>query len=269
MADSSTPASSAPATAPGREPDERRAVVTGASSGIGAATVRQLRASGWDVVAVARRADRLQALADETGAVPFAADISDDDDIESLRAFVAARGGLSTLINIAGGARGVDKVGTAKEDDWDWMYRVNVLGTMKMIRAFLPALREHGYGTILNLTSTAGLGAYEGGAGYNAAKFGQHALTNALRLEEAENNVRVIEIAPGLVQTEEFSLNRLAGDREAADKVYAGVEHPLTADDVAQVVAYSVNLPHHINLDQIVIRPVAQASNYKMIRKTS
>lgn len=218
---------------------------------------------------MARRAEKLEALAAETGAEPFAADVSDDDDVERLRAFVASRGGLDTLINIAGGARGADKVGSAQQEDWDWMYRVNVLGTMKMIRAFLPALREHGEGTVLNLTSTAGLAAYEGGSGYNAAKFAQHALTDALRLEEAEHNVRVIEVAPGLVRTEEFALNRLDGDQEAAEKVYAGVEKPLTADDVARVVAYSVGLPHHINLDQIVIRPVAQASNYKMIRKHS
>ncbi|HEY8295294.1 MAG TPA: SDR family oxidoreductase [Micrococcaceae bacterium] len=248
---------------------DRRAIVTGASSGIGAATVRRLRSEGWDVVAVARRADRLKALAAETGAEPFPADVTDDDDVERLRAFVAGRGGLDTLINIAGGARGTDQLAGAQQDDWDWMYRVNVLGTMKMIRAFLPALREHGEGTVLNLTSTAGLGAYEGGSGYNVAKFGQHALTGALRLEEAEHNVRVIEVAPGLVRTEEFALNRLGGDKEAAEKVYAGVEKPLSADDVAGVVAYAVGLPHHINLDQIVIRPVAQASNYKMIRKNA
>ncbi len=148
------------------------------------------------------------------------------------------------------------------------MYQVNVLGTMKITRAFLPMLRDNGEGTVLNLTSTAGLSAYEGGAGYNAAKFAQHAMTNALRLEEVGNNIRVIEVAPpGLVQTEEFALNRL-GDKDAAAKVYAGVEKPpLTADDVAGVVAYSVSLPHHINLDQIVIRPVAQAANHKLVRK--
>ncbi|HEY1155202.1 MAG TPA: SDR family NAD(P)-dependent oxidoreductase, partial [Arthrobacter sp.] len=135
-----------------------------------------------------------------------------------------------------------------------------------LTRAFLPMLRATGEGTVLNLTSTAGLDAYEGGGGYNAAKFGQHALTNALRLEEAEHNLRVIEVAPGLVQTEEFALNRL-GDPQAAGKVYQGVEKPLTAEDVADVVRYAVNVPHHVNLDQIVIRPVAQAANYKLIRK--
>lgn len=244
----------------------KTAVVTGASTGIGEATVRALMATGWRVFAVARRAERLGALAAETGAVPFPADISSDDDVDSLLAAVTKAGGIDTLINIAGGARGADTVGNADTSDWEWMYQVNVLGTMKMIRAFLPMLRAHGEGTVLNLTSTAGLDAYEGGGGYNAAKFAQHALTGALRLEEAENNVRVIEVAPGLVHTEEFALNRL-GDREAAAKVYAGVEKPLTAEDVADVVRYAVSLPHHINLDQITIRPVAQASAYKLIRR--
>lgn len=233
--------------------------------------MRRLRAQGWGVIAVARREDRLTRLAEECGAVPFAADITADDDVARLHAFVtdtfAGRGGLDTLINIAGGARGVDSVATADMADWEWMYQVNVLGTVKMLKAFLPQLRAHGHGTVLNLTSTAGLAAYEGGAGYNAAKFGQHALTSALRLEEAEHNVRVIEVAPGMVATEEFSLNRLAGDQEAASKVYQGVDKPLTAADVAEVVGYAVGLPHHINLDQIVLRPVAQAANHKVIRK--
>lgn len=249
----------------------RNALITGASSGIGAATVRRLRSDGWNVIAVARREDRLAQLAAETGATPFPADITKDDDVARLRDYVTEAfreaGGLDTLVNIAGGARGVDRMATADADDWDWMFQVNVVGTMKLIKAFLPELRRHGHGTVLNLTSTAGLSAYEGGAGYNAAKFGQHAITNALRLEEAENNVRVIEVAPGLVHTEEFTLNRLGGDQAAADKVYQGVENPLTGDDVAEVVAYAVTLPHHINLDQIVIRPVAQAANHKLIRK--
>ncbi|MGG6381750.1 SDR family oxidoreductase [Paenarthrobacter sp. NEAU-H11] len=245
---------------------KKAALVTGASSGIGEATVRALAAEGWTVFAVARRADRLAALAQETGAVAVPADISEDDDVSRLVAEVAEAGGIDTLINIAGGARGADTIAAADTEDWEWMYRVNVLGTMKLTRAFLPMLRASGEGTVLNLTSTAGLAAYEGGGGYNAAKFAQHALTVALRLEEAEHNVRVIEVAPGLVQTEEFALNRL-GDRQAADKVYQGVEKPLTAGDVAGVVRYAVSVPHHINLDQIVVRPVAQAANYKLIRK--
>jgi len=244
----------------------KSAVVTGASTGIGEATVRALRQEGWTVFAVARRADRLEALANTTGAVALPADVTDDADVARLVDEVTRAGGIDTLINIAGGARGADKVADAKTEDWAWMYEVNVLGTMKLTRAFLPMLRACGEGTVLNLTSTAGLSAYEGGGGYNAAKFAQHALTGALRLEEAEHNVRVIEVAPGMVQTEEFSLNRL-GDAGAAEKVYAGVEKPLTAGDVADVVRFAVTAPHHVNLDQIVIRPVAQASNFKVIRK--
>jgi NADP-dependent 3-hydroxy acid dehydrogenase YdfG len=243
------------------------AVVTGASTGIGEATVRALRAEGWTVFAVARRADRLAVLAQETGATAIPADISQDADVERLLAEVTEAGGIDTLINIAGGARGADRIADAKTDDWEWMFEVNVLGTLKLTRAFLPMLRACGEGTVLNLTSTAGLTAYEGGGGYNAAKFAQHALTGALRLEEAEHNVRVIEVAPGLVHTEEFALNRLGGNEEAAAKIYQGVEKPLTAADVADVVRYAVAAPHHVNLDQIVIRPLAQAATHKLIRK--
>ncbi|MHC6221255.1 SDR family oxidoreductase [Arthrobacter sp. MMS24-S77] len=248
------------------EVQTKTAVVTGASTGIGEATVRALTADGWKVFAVARRAERLKALAAETGAVPFAADITNDDDVAALLSAVTEAGGADTLINIAGGARGADTLANAQTEDWDWMYQVNVLGTLKLTRAFLPMLRANGEGTVLNLTSTAGFTAYEGGGGYNAAKFAQHAMTGALRLEEAENNIRVIEVAPGLVHTEEFALNRL-GDATAAAKVYAGVEKPLTPEDVADVVKYAVSVPHHINLDEIIVRPVAQAATHKLIRK--
>ncbi|MFK4299023.1 NADP-dependent 3-hydroxy acid dehydrogenase YdfG [Arthrobacter sp. GAS37] len=245
---------------------QKIAVVTGASTGIGEATVRALTADGWKVFAVARRAERLETLGAESGAVPFAADITNDDDVAALLSAVTEAGGADTLINIAGGARGADTLANAQTEDWDWMYQVNVLGTLKLTRAFLPMLRANGEGTVLNLTSTAGFTAYEGGGGYNAAKFAQHAMTGALRLEEAENNIRVIEVAPGLVHTEEFALNRL-GDATAAAKVYAGVEKPLTPEDVADVVKYAVSVPHHINLDEIIVRPVAQAATHKLIRK--
>jgi NADP-dependent 3-hydroxy acid dehydrogenase YdfG len=248
------------------EKHTKAAVVTGASTGIGEATVRALTAEGWTVFAVARRADRLAALAAETGATAVPADITEDSDVERLLAEVTLAGGIDTLINIAGGARGADRIADAKTEDWEWMFEVNVLGTMKLTRAFLPMLRAGGEGTVLNLTSTAGLTAYEGGGGYNAAKFAQHAMNDALRLEEVEHNLRVIEVAPGLVHTEEFALNRF-GDQEAAGKVYQGVEKPLTAADVADVVRYAVTAPHHVNLDQIVIRPVAQAATHKLIRK--
>ncbi|WP_287900565.1 SDR family oxidoreductase [Arthrobacter sp.] len=243
----------------------RIALVTGASTGIGEATARRLSAEGWKVYAVARRADRLEALAQETGVVPLTADISEDADVARLVETVTADGGIDTLINVAGGARGADRVADADIDDWEWMYRVNVLGTLKLTKAFLPLLRAHGRGTVLNVTSTAGHVAYEGGAGYNAAKFGQAALNDALRLEEADHNIRVIEIAPGLVQTEEFALRRL-GDAEAAAKVYAGVEEPLVAEDVADVITYAVQAPHHVNLAHVTIRPVAQPAAHKLLR---
>ncbi|MBO0895900.1 SDR family oxidoreductase [Arthrobacter sunyaminii] len=244
----------------------KRAVVTGASSGIGAAAVRALRNSGWDVVAVARRGDRLQALAAETGAQAVTADVTDGESVARMADEVLAAGGVDAVINNAGGAWGVDSVATGKLGDWEAMYNVNVLGALRVTQAFLPALRASGQGSVLMLTSTAALASYEGGGGYCAAKSAEQALAETLRLEEAENNVRVIEILPGMVKTEEFSLNRL-GDKEAAEKVYAGVEKPLTAEDVADVMAYSLNLPHHINLDKVVLRPVAQAANHKVIRR--
>ena len=245
----------------------RVAVVTGASTGIGEATARELRRSGWTVYAVARRAERLEALARETGAVPAPCDITSDADVEALRDQVLEeQGRVDALLNISGGARGTDRVAEASTEDWEWMYQVNVLGTMRLTRAFLPALRANGEGTVLNLTSLAAHRAYEGGGGYNAAKSAERAMTEALRLEEAEHNVRVVEIAPGLVHTPEFSLNRLGGDQEAAEKVYAGVDKPLTSEDVAQVCAFAVNLPHHVDLDTVTIKPVAQAAPHKLIR---
>ncbi|ABY24975.1 short chain dehydrogenase [Renibacterium salmoninarum ATCC 33209] len=257
-------------SAAGNLPGEgaRRALVTGASTGIGEATARALASQGWTVFAVARRLDRLEKLAAETGVVPLAVDITNDAEVVDLLATISAAGGIDTLIDIAGGARGADRVGAGNSADWDWMFRTNVLGTLNLIKAFLPMLRQGRKGTVLNLTSTAALVAYEGGAGYNAAKFGQRAMTQALRLEEAEHNLRVIEVLPGMVQTEEFALNRLSGDAEAAQKVYQGVTAPLVAEDVAEVVRFAVSLPHHVNLDEIVMRPVAQAAAHKVIRES-
>lgn len=244
------------------------AVVTGASSGIGRATAQLMAATGWTVYAVARRAERLEALAQECGVHPVALDITDRDAVaeQAARILEETGGQLDALVNISGGALGLDSVADADPDGWLAMFNLNVVGTLNMVKAFLPALRANGQGTVLNLTSTAAEAGYEGGAGYNAAKFGERALTETLRLEEAENNVRVIEIRPGMVRTEEFSLNRLGSD-EAAAKVYAGVEKPLLAEDVAQTVTFAVNIPHHINLDHITLRPVAQAAQYKVIRK--
>jgi len=202
------------------------AVVTGASTGIGEATVRRLRESGWTVYAVARRAERLEELARETGASAAPTDITDQAQVDALRDRVLGeQGTVDAILNISGGARGTDTVADAKDEDWQWMYDVNVMGTLRVVRAFLPTLRANGEGTVLNLTSIAAQRAYEGGAGYNAAKYAERAMTEALRLEEAEHNVRVVEVAPGLVHTPEFSLMRLGGDQAAADKIYAGVEN--------------------------------------------
>jgi NADP-dependent 3-hydroxy acid dehydrogenase YdfG len=247
------------------------ALVTGATSGIGRATARHLVSDGWKVFAAARRTEKLDSLAQEcehlSGTlIAVATDVTDDDSIDALYETVQSQGGIDTLLNIAGGAMGAEPIAEAEISDWEWMIETNVLGSLRVIKKFLPMLRAHGEGTILNLTSTAGTVAYEGGAGYNAAKFGQHAMTGALRLEEAEHNIRVIEVLPGLVKTDEFALKRMRGDESKAANVYAGVAKPLTAEDVADVCAYAVNLPHHINLDEIVMRPVKQAAQHKLIR---
>ncbi len=245
----------------------RSALVTGASSGIGAATAHRLTTEGWRVFAVARRAEKLESLAEQEGIIPLICDVTDPEQVTAALAEVTAAGGIDTLINNAGGALGMDSVAEGHAEDWRWMYEVNVLGPLNMIRAFIPMLRAHGEGTILNVTSTAALDAYEGGAGYNAAKFGEHALTGALRLEEAEHNIRVIEVLPGMVHTEEFSAKRLRGDAAAAEAIYRGVKKPLVAEDIAEVIATAVTLPHHVNLDQVVVRPVAQAAQHKVIRE--
>lgn len=242
----------------------QRIVVTGASSGIGAATVRRFAALGWHTVAVARREDRLLALAAETGAHPIVCDITDEADVARMAAEVAATGGATGLANVAGGALGADWVEASSNDDWRWMFEVNVLGLRSVTAALLPVLRDAvrggaDGGTILNLTSTAALDAYPGGGGYNAAKFAAHAVTSALRLELAGEPIRVMELAPGLVHTEEFTLNRLRGDAAAAAKPYADVT-PLSAEDVAEVLVGAFAQPAHVNQDLIVLRPVAQTS---------
>ena len=245
-------------------------MVTGASSGIGAATVRRLREHGWDVVAVARRADRLAALAAETGCDAFVADVTEQADIDALAAFVDRLGPVHALVNNAGGARGVESVEAGKPEDWQWMFDVNVLGTKRVTSAMLPLLRK-GWtpGTsadILTVTSVAGYVPYEGGGGYNAAKFAERALVAVLRLELAGEPIRVIDVAPGMVETEEFSLNRFGGDAEAAGKVYENVQEPLRAEDIAEAIVTALELPHHVSIEQLTVRPVAQAAQHKVIR---
>lgn len=246
-----------------------RALVTGASSGIGAATVETLTNQGWSVIATARRGDRLAALAERTGAVPITADLIDDASVTALAAQVSELGPIDSLVHVAGGAKGADSVESGSIADWQWMYEVNVLSAQRLVSAFLPQLRasaaEFGHADLLFVTSTASQAAYAGGAGYNAAKAGEAMLANALRLELNGEPLRVIEIAPGMVHTEEFTLTRL-GDQAAVDAVYEGVERPLVAADVADIIAYALNAPGHVNLDLVTVRPVAQAANYKLHR---
>jgi len=249
---------------------KKRVVVTGASSGIGEATARLFSARGWDVVAVARRADRLAALASETGAQPFVADVTNQADVDALGEYLAKSGPVHALVNNAGGAFGLSSVENANPDEWLKMFDVNVIGVQRVTAKLLPLLRQGatdaGHADIMTVTSTAGLVAYEGGGGYNAAKFAAHAVVGVLRLELAGEPIRVLEIAPGMVKTEEFSLNRLGGDKAKADAVYEGVEAPLLAEDIAQAIVSAIELPGHVNLDLITIRPVAQAANHKLIR---
>jgi NADP-dependent 3-hydroxy acid dehydrogenase YdfG len=248
----------------------RRAVVTGASSGIGEAAVRAVRATGWDVVGVARRADRLAALEDETGAVAFAADLTADADVEALAAFLDGSGPVHALVHVAGGARGTDRVEDGRVEDWQWMFEANVLSAQRLVAALLPQLRRaaasDSHADTLFVTSTAAQHAYAGGAGYNAAKAGEAMLAHALRLELNGEPIRVVEIAPGMVHTPEFTLNRLGGDTVAAERVYEGVREPLTADDVADVIAYALNAPGHVNLDLVTMRPVAQSAQHLLAR---
>ncbi|MGW6455451.1 SDR family NAD(P)-dependent oxidoreductase [Streptomyces sp. NPDC055078] len=245
------------------------AVVTGASSGIGAATGRRLARAGYHVVLTARRKDRIEALAQElTGAggraTAYALDVTDRAAVD---AFADTLDRCDVLVNNAGGALGADPVATGDPGDWRQMFETNVIGTLHLTQALLPALTAGGDGTVVVLTSTAGHSTYEGGAGYVAAKHGAHVLAQTLRLEIVGTPVRVIEIAPGMVKTEEFATTRFRGDTEKAAKVYAGVAEPLTADDVADTITWAITRPSHVNIDLLVVRPRAQASNTKVHRE--
>jgi NADP-dependent 3-hydroxy acid dehydrogenase YdfG len=253
----------------------RRVVVTGASSGIGAATVRLFRARGWDVVGVARRTDRLEALAAETGADIFTADVTDQAQVDALREFLADLGPVHALVNNAGGAFGMASVEDSDAEDWVRMFDVNVVAVKRVTSALLPLLRAAAalpdatgvaHADILTVTSIAGHIAYEGGGGYNAAKFAAHALVGVLRLELAGEPIRVLEVAPGMVKTDEFSLVRFAGDQARADAVYDNVTNPLHAEDIAEAIVHAIELPGFVNLDLVTIKPVAQAAPHKVIR---
>ncbi|HEY8533986.1 MAG TPA: SDR family NAD(P)-dependent oxidoreductase [Micromonospora sp.] len=251
------------------------AVVTGASSGIGAATARRLAAEGFHVVAAARRADRLKALAEEIAAAggtatPIPCDVTSDASVADLaRAVRDLPGSVTLLVNNAGGALGLDPIEKGSVADWQWMYDVNVLGTLRVTQALLPALEASGAGTIVVVSSTAGLTVYEGGGGYTAAKHAETALTETLRLELCGRPIRVIEIDPGMVRTEEFSLVRFRGDAQRAAAVYEGVPNPLTAEDIADCIAWCATRPHHVNVDRLVVRPLAQAAQHKVHRITN
>ncbi|KAB7741465.1 SDR family NAD(P)-dependent oxidoreductase [Nostocoides sp. F2B08] len=243
----------------------RTAVVTGASSGIGAATARALAASGYRVVCAARRADRIAALADEIGGIAVTCDVTADTDVAALAEAAGPR--VNVLVNNAGGAHGLEPVAEADLAAWQTMFDVNVLGVVRVTKALLPALVAAGDGIIVNVGSTAGRIVYEGGAGYTAAKHGLAAVSETLRLELFDQPVRVTEIEPGMVRTDEFSLTRFKGDKDKADRVYAGVAQPLVAEDVADAITWMATRPAHVNIDLLVIKPRAQAAQHKVHRE--
>lgn len=229
--------------------------MTGASSGIGAATVRALAAEGFDTIAAARRLDRCAALADEVGGRAVRLDVTDDASVAEMAASV---GPVDVVVHSAGGALGLDRVEDGDVEQWRRMYDANVLGVLRVTRALLPGIRAGGNGHIVVLGSIAGFEVYPGGGGYTAAKHGVNAVCRTLRLELVGEPIRITEVAPGMVDTE-FSSVRFGGDRERAAAVYAGLT-PLTAEDVADVVRFCVTRPPHVDIDHVVMKPVAQAS---------
>ncbi|MGN0062638.1 MAG: SDR family NAD(P)-dependent oxidoreductase [Nocardioides sp.] len=241
----------------------RTAVVTGASSGIGAATARALAAAGFRVVCAARRTDRIEALAQEIDGVAVACDVTDADSVAALAAGLPV---VDVLVNNAGGAFDSEPIESTDPDQWGRTFDVNVVGLVRMTKALLPALRASGDALIVNMGSTAGRWAYPTGASYTAAKHGTKVVTETLRLELLGEPIRITEIAPGMVHTEEFSVVRFAGDQERADAVYAGVDQPLLAEDIADAVAWVATRPWHVNIDEMVIKPRAQAAFDKVHR---
>ncbi|HKN98518.1 MAG TPA: SDR family NAD(P)-dependent oxidoreductase [Pseudonocardiaceae bacterium] len=242
--------------------DQPVAVVTGASSGIGEATARELAKAGFHVVLGARRMDRLTRIAEEIGGTALPLDVTDNTSVD---AFAAAVPSARVLVNNAGGALGAERVADADEEHWRWMWEANVLGTLRVSRAFLPKLVESGDGIVVTVTSIAGIEVYDGGSGYTAAKHAESALHRTLRGEYLGQPVRFTEILPGLVETE-FSLVRFDGDEAKAAAVYNGLV-PLVAQDVAEVIAFAVSRPSHVNLDSIVLKPRAQHSASRAFRE--
>jgi NADP-dependent 3-hydroxy acid dehydrogenase YdfG len=244
---------------------DRIAVVTGASSGIGAATARRLAQAGFHVVAGARREERLRPLAEDVGATTLTLDVTDPASVTAFAAAVAERHGhADLLVNNAGLAAGLDPIADGDDRDWQAMLDTNVLGLLRVTRAFLPLLRAAPHAHIVNLGSIAGEEVYPGGGGYTASKHAVRAVTGTLRLELNGEPIRVTEVAPGMVETE-FSVVRFHGDAERAAEVYAGVQ-PLTADDIADCIVWAVTRPPHVDVDLLVVRPVAQAAAHLVAR---
>ncbi|MDR1851922.1 MAG: SDR family oxidoreductase [Propionibacteriaceae bacterium] len=241
-----------------------RAVVTGASSGIGQATAKALAAAGYEVICAARRSERIEALAAEIGGRAVTCDVTDPADVKVLAEIAGAK--VDVLVNDAGGAFGLAPVAEADLTDWQKMYSVNVIGAAQVTQALLPALTE-AHGVIVFVTSTAADAGYEGGAGYCGAKAAERMMVESLRLELYDKPVRITEICPGMVKTAEFSLKRL-GDQAKADAVYSGVPNPLTAEDIADAITFMATAPEHVNIDRLTIRPRAQAAQYKVYRES-
>ena len=239
----------------------KTAVITGASSGIGAATARALAGEGYRTILGARRLERLEELAGEIGGEAIALDVTDPASVKSFAASISA---CDVLINNAGGALGLDSIAEADEEKWLTMYESNVMGQMRMTRALLPKLVASGDGHVVGITSIAAIEPYVGGAGYNAAKHAQRAMLRGLRLELLGEPVRVTEVAPGMVETE-FSVVRFGGDEEAARRVYEGMK-PLGAQDVAECIRWVASLPSHVDVDEIVVRPRDQAAATEVFR---
>jgi NADP-dependent 3-hydroxy acid dehydrogenase YdfG len=240
----------------------RTAVVTGASSGIGAATAHALAGAGFDVVVGARRIEQLHEVADPIGARVLPLDVTDPD---SVRQFCDAIPTCDVLINNAGGAMGLEPIRSISESDWTWMYETNVLGTLRVTQGLLPKLEASGDGLIVMMGSVAGFEVYPGGGGYHAAKFALRAMTRTLRLELNGLPIRLTELDPGMVESP-FSTVRFKGDTERAAKVYAGVE-TLKPADIAEAVRWVATLPHYFNIDEMTIRPRDQSAAHVINRR--
>ena len=243
------------------------AVITGASSGIGAATARLLADNGYHVIAAARRIDRLNEVAKSNSEIEaFSLDVTDQASVDALAKHLSGKP-VAVVINCAGGAFDFDPVTESDPEIWKKTFDINVVGSVRMVKALTPLMISHGRGHIVLISSTAGHRAYENGGSYVAAKFAETSLAETLRLELNGKPIRVTEIAPGMVKTDEFAKVRFSGDADRAAKVYEGVTRPLTAADVAESIRWSVMLPDHFNIDSMTIRPLAQAAQHKVYRQ--